>query len=374
MNFSENYFDCAIITVLREEMKLFLDKFKENILIKEKKQNYTTFYFCDKKNNVRNGIIYNVGSDMGNTEACRLMYEFTRKYKADIYINVGLACGVNDVEIGDVIMVSDCFSLSENNSTTSQLQKTPLENYDKDYAESVFNNISEEFIVSFKNYSKTEIENTELIIDKKIKSKKEREIAMDFFRNKINNIHFGKCATVPSVVKDKKTFDQIKGIRKCNILEMEAYYLALWHGIIKNNENNKIDETSKFLILKSPSDNGISNTKTLLEKVGSRQLAMTNLSLVTKYLIEEIIDFHNSETKTIPNLIEEFYSNKSMDSTALNYEDRNSFNHLCSYIISNKSIDDYFEYAKNILKKRWSNFDYLWSCGNGKINFFYLFI
>lgn len=369
MNSSIKFFDCAIITVLREEMKLFLEKFKNNIFIIEKKQNYTTFYFCDKNNNVRTGIIYNIGNAMGNSEACRLMYEFTRNYKADVFINVGIACSVNDVNIGDVILVSECYSLSENNSSRSNMQKTSLQGYDDEYIKNIFNNINDDCFESFKAFSKDKIENIESSIKEKIKSQTDQKIALKFFKEKSNSIALGKCATVPQVVKDKETYDKIKEIRKCNILEMEAYYLALWHSIIKRNEPDKIDGNSQFIILKSPSDDGKKKSKNLLEKIGARQLAMSNLSFLTKYLMEEVIDFNNTETLSIPEFINNKYNAKSIDSFTQKNYDKNSFNNLCSYLIKEKT-EDYFEYAKNILKNDGAILTIYGPAGTGKSTFF----
>ena len=48
MDHNNNYFDCAIITMLMEEMKLFLETFESNIQVIEKHQNYVTFYSYGK--------------------------------------------------------------------------------------------------------------------------------------------------------------------------------------------------------------------------------------------------------------------------------------------------------------------------------------
>ncbi len=367
MDHNNNYFDCAIITMLMEEMKLFLKTFESNIQVIEKHQNYVTFYFCDKMNMVRKGIIYNFGIKMGNTEACRLMYEFTRKYKADIFINVGLACGVHDVNIGDVVIVSQCYSLSENNSTTSGIQITPLDGYDVGYVDSIFNSISDEFLNSYIDYSKIGIEKIDKEIDRC--NEKEQRILQKLFQHKANNIIPGKCATVPSVVKDEGTHQEIQEIRKCSVLEMEAYYFALWHHIIQKNENDRIQSNSKFLILKSPSDNGVGEEKELLERIGSRMLAMSNLSYVTKYLMEEIIEFNNNSAQTIPQFINEIYNIKSIDNLTKKYSDSKAFNDLCVYLIDEYN-DDYFAYAKEILNQDGAVLTIYGPAGTGKSTFF----
>lgn len=351
--------DCAIITVLEEEMKLFLENFKKDVQIVEQRNNYTLFRFCDKDDFVRDGIIYNIGKHMGNSEACRLMYEFTRKYSADIYINIGVSCGLNDVNIGDVIFIETCSSLSEKNSTKSELQQTDL-NYNPDFITSEYNNLPNSFQREFEKYSNDNLQKIQSNLSAKLNNKKspikQKEKIISLFSHEKNEIILGECVTVPYVVKDKDTYQKIVDkARKANVLDMEAYYLALWHQIIQKNEPTKIDSQSKFIMFKSPSDNGIDTDKKLLESIGTRKLSMANLAFVTQYFINNSCSFHSNTNITVPDYMQETFSISSVDSLPDKYEDREAFNKLCPFIIKNlenTKINDYFDFAVHTLSRR----------------------
>lgn len=342
-------FDCAIITVLKEEMELFLKTFKNNIFITTSKANYIIFYFCDKYDHVRKGIIYNIGSKMGNSAACQLMYEFSRKYKADLYINVGVSCGLSDVNIGDVVIVSECCSLAEKNSTNSELQQTQLTNYDNQYIVDMYNDYASTFDKTIKETSQISLAK---VLDKIGKSKVENSDLVNLFPDKLNEVVLGECATVPYVVKDKKTFNKIKKKRrKCNVIDMEAYYLAYWHNLIKRTENERIGKNSKFIIIKSPSDNGVENDKEELERIGTRELAMTNLSSIVECIISQVYTFTNEKVDEISEFINKKFSSRSVDKLFSSNLNPDKFNKLCKYLISNEPVDDYFEFAINALNR-----------------------
>ena len=71
--------DVALIFMLEEEKKLFLDANNSFIIKGDCEQEFTEFIFFDKKNKQRLGVICSSTNSMGNTEAGILFFKLSRK-------------------------------------------------------------------------------------------------------------------------------------------------------------------------------------------------------------------------------------------------------------------------------------------------------
>ena len=118
--------DCALIFMLEEEKKLFLDYNKDFILLSNNSDQFTEFIFFDKDMTQRKGVICSNGIKMGNTEACALFYKLTRYYKAQLYINLGVAGLIKDMNIGDVLIPNRISTMGENNANNEMKQTQDL--------------------------------------------------------------------------------------------------------------------------------------------------------------------------------------------------------------------------------------------------------
>lgn len=338
---------CIIITMLMEERLLFL---KDNISLiynkHEVNNEYLNFVFFDKNNILRTGVFCSGNDKMGNTEACSLFYSLSRKYKADLYINVGVVGYINDVSIGDVIIVNSNYSLSERNDSLGHLQKTDIKLEDKfiekttneinNLFSSEFHQISEKRLKKLKEKVNEYIENNS--IDKQISENLNTIIAHN------NEIKLGSCATYHSVVKDERTRSEIKKIRKTNIVDMESYYFNQWHSLIKTLEPSHSCQKSQMLMIKSVSDTALDKEKEILEKCNSREFAMKNIYDVVSFLITSQFTFRR-ENKSQISLYEFFrekISNKHIDRFACvnPFLSVRFFDELCFRIIDTKQIGD----------------------------------
>ena len=320
--------DCALIFMLDEERDYFL-KFNNQFIFEVRDfGKYIEFTFFDKLGYLRKGVICSNGTAMGNTESCSLFYKLSREYTADLYINLGVSGVIKDVNIGDVVVVTRLSTLGEENATGSpwQLKDVPVQFADD--AE----NAAMKLHKFFSNFSESTKEGVLELKNELKKIGKESLCSFDF-----NTIKTGWCGTVPEVIKGEKGRENFPIIRKLNIIDMEAYYLVLWHSLIKKTEPEHSSQCSEILVFKSASDNGDEN-KQIMEDCGSRKLAMTNLSnVVTKYCTE-IHDFPRNTNETIFT----FFNNEVKKSSADEFAEESShnfdktvaqFEKLCSYFI-----------------------------------------
>lgn len=282
--------DCALIFMLDEERDLFLKNNKDFIITTPiNSEGFIEFTFFDKKLLLRKGVICSQGKKMGNTEACQLFYKLSRYYKAHLYINIGVAAVIEGVNIGDVVIAERISTMGENNANTAkrQIEDFPYKNSVASIVQNLnsslnlFTQESKKAISQFKN---------------KLKAK-----GLDY--DQIYNIKFteniirsGWCLTVPEVIKDIEKSPDLKDLRKLHLIDMEAYYFALWHDLVKQHEPENSLKDSVFLAIKSVSDCRDEN-KGLMEESGSRIMAMNNLyTVVSEYCTE--IHSYNRQTKT----------------------------------------------------------------------------
>ncbi len=300
--------DCALIFMLDEERDLFLEHNSELIITSEKNNMFVEFIFFDKNMSLRKGVICSNGKKMGNSEAVHLFYMLSRKYKAHLYINLGVAGLIDDMNIGDVLVVERLSTMGENNANNTDKQLVDLFSGNK-LAISAVNELKS-LLKSFSD----DTANSVLEFKKNLKSANIATKYKGFERNfKDNKIMAGHCVTVSEVIKDISKYPELKKLRKINLIDMEAYYIALWHNIVKNNEPNNSIIDSDFLAFKSVSDYGDEN-KPFMEQFGSRNIAMKNLcTVVTAYCTKIYTYKQESNTKVYDYLSKEI-SEKSLDS------------------------------------------------------------
>lgn len=133
--------DCALLFMLDEEKNSFIEHNEQLIISEPNDGEFTEFFFFDKNGMYRTGVMFSGGEKMGNTEACYLFYRVSRKYVAELYINIGVAGVVNGIEVGDVLLATQLSTFGEQNATNAPWQSTGLNIEYNKFAESAFNNI-----------------------------------------------------------------------------------------------------------------------------------------------------------------------------------------------------------------------------------------
>lgn len=318
--------DCALLMMLDEERERFTAHNHHLIIREPDSDGFVPFIFFDKDGKLRNGIIYSYGKKMGNTEACKLFYKFSRKYRAHLYINLGVAGYFSDINIGDVLFADRLSTLSEDNATNVKWQS-------KDGRfRANFPNFSQSFIDSFEEKSKQRIDD----FHKQLNLYKDKEEISELLEVDVNKITAGRCLTVPEVVKGDKENSRIPIIRKGNVIDMEAYYLFEWYELIKEQEPWCAIEGSSFLVFKSVSDMADTN-KTLVEKCGSRDLAMANLCDVVCTYLTDVHTFERETKEDIRTYFQSEISNQSLDPLFLQastVEQTKAFGKFCRYFIT----------------------------------------
>ena len=306
--------DCAFIFMLDEERDLFLKHNKHFILTEKPTARFQEFIFFDKNKALRKGVICSNGKEMGNTEACKLFYLLSRHYSASLYVNVGVAAQINDVNVGDVIIVNRLSTSAEHND---DIHKTQVQDYT-----SSNDNLTADICFEL-----------EQIINKNNSFINESAQRLSQFKSKLgktllkkykplvesthNQLAAGWCLTVPQVIKDKDNSSVIQDQRKLNIVDMEAYYLASWYNIIKNYEPWLMQEDTLFLSFKSVSDYGDSN-KMKFESAGSRSLAMHNLYDVVSKYCTVLHDYSLPSSSSLEQYFLDTVYKKCVDSIAAN--------------------------------------------------------
>ena len=336
--------DCIILTILKEEREHFLSNNKFFIMYETKSEagvNYTEFDFLDKNSHIRKGVICDFGKRMGITNAIKFFHLISQKYKSLLYINAGVAAGIKRDTIGDVFCIEELQTICENNDTSVpefQFKGTgdiPIDKYcglaDSDIIRESSGRLIKE------------------IIDN---GASDANILNQLFKRKHNKIASGKCVTTNSVIKDKETRDKLKSIRKSNVIEMEAYYIYDWFKLLQSLQ--VIEEKAEMLIFKVPSDTGVESEKELLERLGARDLAMSNLYMVVSHLICTLYQFHGTGLDVIKywneNIFEQGiddYAKKKNGEVLHNYfgkviydnqYNQISFDILCENICTSESI------------------------------------
>ena len=331
--------DCALLMMLDEERDKFIKHNHHLVIEKPKSSGFVPFTFFDRQGKLRKGIIYSCGKKMGNTEACKLYYKFSRQYKAHLYINLGVSGYFNDINIGDVLFVDRLSTLSEDNATNSELQIT-----DGPFS-AVFPTFSQAFLESFKKTSCKRLEN----FHKKLKDKKEttdleldETRLTDLLKTKFNIIKAGRCLTVPEVIKGDVGKSRFPDIRKGSVVDMEAYYLFDWYRLINKQEPHRMVAKSSFLVFKSVSDMADDN-KAIVEECGSRDLAMANLCDVVCAYLTDVHTFYRETEETISTYFQTEIRQRSLDplftinSTA---EQKEAFGNLCRFFMTTDSKED----------------------------------
>lgn len=283
--------DCAIIFMLAEERKLFLESNHKFINIQQGgDENFNEFYFIDKTGKLRLGVICSSEEDMGNHAAGKLFYRLSRRYRASLYINIGVAGRISQINVGDVIFVDRLSSAGENNANNSRYHLTPANvNHSAAIREVIGFFCSKKF--EFSQYSK----DLHKAFVRGVKAAAPRDGSGLAEAGKANVCRRGWCVTFPEVIKDRehpdfKNFMETGVRNKAHVADMEAYYLSEWHDLIEEEEGTSDGGSSDFIAIKSVSDCG-DERKELYEKCGSRRLAMNNLAEITTCLCCERYDF-----------------------------------------------------------------------------------
>ncbi len=331
--------DCALLMMLDEERDKFI-KYNHHLVI-EKPDNsgYVPFIFFDKQGKLRKGVIYSCGKNIGNTEACKLYYKFSRRYKAHLYVNLGVAGYFNDINVGDVLFVDRLSTLGEDNATntTWQLKDSPFSATSPTFSQSFqdsFERTSRKRLHNFHEQLKEEKGKTDLNFN-------ETKL-MDLLKIKSNTIKTGRCLTVPEVIKGDIGKSRFPAIRKGSVVDMEAYYLFDWYKLIKKQEPQRTVAKSSFLVFKSVSDMADEN-KAIVEKCGSRDLAMENLCDVVCAYLTNVHTFSRDTEQTIRTYFQTEICQRSLDplfskdSTAAQKE---AFGNLCHYFMTTDSKEN----------------------------------
>jgi len=132
MERSENLkqIDCAILFMLDEERDLFIEANHKFILLENSiEDGFIEFIFLDKDCNIRSGVMCSDGTNMGNHKAGVLFYKLSRHYVASLYLNVGLAARLKDVNVGDVLFVDRLSTAGENNANNKPYQQSDAISY-----------------------------------------------------------------------------------------------------------------------------------------------------------------------------------------------------------------------------------------------------
>lgn len=333
--------DCALLMMLDEERDKFIKHNHHLVIGKPDSSGFVPFTFFDQQGKLRKGIIYSCGKKMGNTEACKLYYKFSRQYKAHLYINLGVSGYFNDINIGDVLFVDRLSTLSEDNATNSELQIT-----DGPFS-ATFPTFPQAFLDSLKKTSCKRLQNfhTRLNLKKENTDFKFDEVKLaDLLKIKSNTIKAGRCLTVPEVIKGDVGKSRFPDIRKGSVVDMEAYYLFDWYRLIKKEEPQRMVEKSSFLVFKSVSDMADDN-KAIVEECGSRDLAMANLCDVVCAYLTDVHTFYRETEETISTYFQTEIRQRSLDplfiknSTA---EQKEAFGNLCRFFMTTDSKENIF--------------------------------
>lgn len=317
--------DCALLMMLDEERDLFLQQNSQLIVEKVDSAGFVPFTFFDKEGKQRAGVIFSKGKEMGNTEACKMFYEFSRRYKAHLYINLGVAGYFKDMNIGDVLIANRLSTLGENNATNA-----PWQIKDGSYRGP---NIPQRSWDSFRKNSKKRL--SEFYAELQKHSEYSEEKFSDLMKEEYNTVKKGRCITVPEVIKGDEN-DRFPITRVGNVIDMEAYYLYDWHELIKNREPWLAVENSVFLSFKSVSDMA-NDTKAVVEECGSRTLAMANLCDVVCEYLTEIHTFERAEDQTIYSYFQSKIGRQSLDPLFQKDTDarmEKKFGNLCRYFMT----------------------------------------
>lgn len=349
---SLTHFACIIIMMLKEEKESFLAHNKRLLINGSKRDDgYTEFIFFDKEGRQRKGLICSGDQEMGNTEACELFYKISRKYTADLYINLGVAGYIKDVQIGDVIVVKRISTLGEGNASDSpwQLLDGPSQKDAVKIQQGLCDTCGEAFIAE--SSPKLSQFRTDIQEESNLLEEEKNEICGPEDRNQIRS---GWCVTVPEVIKTNEESEQnsrFPVLRKCNVMDMEAYYFVHWHELIKKVEPEHSCPESKFIIFKSASDMA-NKHKAVVEKCGSRDLAMANLCFAVCAYLTDVHEFPQNprKNKTLLNYFNEVIYSKSRDSLLLprtskgqsrgEQAEEQNFGKLCRYFISTTSAEE----------------------------------
>ncbi len=330
--------DVALIFMLEEEKKLFLNANRSFIIHDESEQEFTEFVFFDKNLKQRSGVICSSTNSMGNTEAGILFFKLSRRYKAHLYINIGVSCHISEIQIGDVLICNRISTLGENNANNTKKQPLDLnmnntalilesaKKVGKMFTE-LLSDENEQDICCFKQELKSKLDN------------------LDQYKNlnklKTNNVKLGWCVTVSEVIKDRDRFFEEAELRKVNIIDMEAYYFGRWFQTINEEDSYHSCTDSVFMAFKSVSDYGDIN-KAIMEECGSRKLAMKNLCFAVCIFCTAIYDFPIESNTDLYSYFTNEICEKSLDKAVLDYDS------VCNHIQTFESSFKYLIHSDNI--------------------------
>lgn len=330
--------DVVLIFMLEEEKKLFLNANSSFIIIDDSEQEFTEFVFFDKNLKQRSGVICSSTNSMGNTEAGILFFKLSRKYKAHLYLNIGVACHISEIQIGDVLICNRISTLGENNANNTK--KLPLDlsmnnnTLIQDSVKKVRKMIAESF--------SAENEQDVSCFKQNLKSKLND---LDQYKNlnklKTNNIKQGWCVTVSEVIKDRDRFFEEAPLRKVNVIDMEAYYFGRWFQTINEDDSYHSCTNSIFMAFKSVSDYGDQN-KAIMEECGSRTLAMKNLCFAVCTFCTAIYDFPTESDMDLFSYFTDKICEKSLDKAVADY------NLVCNQIKEFESSFKYIIHSDNL--------------------------
>jgi len=321
--------DCAILFMLDEERDFFLEYNHKFFIASGKSDIFLEFFFIDKNAKLRTGVLCSDGANMGNYAASVLFYKLSRKYKAHLYINVGVAGRIDEVNVGDVLFVDRLSSTGENNANNKTYQLQDAISYTRlEHRRVEVRRTINSFVDGGFSFSETSNKLNHQFIEAVTK-----EMGIPFSEDSLvslplgvcqkNKCRRGWCITFPEVIKDKDNPDYkafLDPLRpKSALIDMEAYYLSEWHALIKREEPDNSVSNSEFIAIKSVSDCG-DNNKLKYEKSGSRHLAMNNLTEAVTCLCCEFYSFPRTTSKdgTLLQMLDEIVSQNSIIKTVRN--------------------------------------------------------
>lgn len=279
--------DVALIFMLEEEKNLFLDTNDSLIVLNDGEQGFTEFIFFDKNLNRRKGVICSSTNSMGNTEAGILFFKLSRRYKAHLYINIGVSCHISEIQIGDVLICNRISTLGENNANNTQKQPLDLSMNINNLIQNSVQKIGKMFAGAFSYENKRDMDCFKQKLQLKLGDLDQYEGLNNL---QTNNVKQGWCVTVSEVIKDRERFFKEAPLRKVNVIDMEAYYFGKWFQVINDYDPEHSCPNSIFMAFKSVSDYGDTN-KSIMEECGSRKLAMKNLCFAVCSFCTAIYDF-----------------------------------------------------------------------------------
>lgn len=330
--------DVALIFMLEEEKRLFLDANHSFIILDDGEQEFTEFIFFDKNFKKRMGVICSSTNSMGNTEAGILFFKLSRKYKAHLYINIGVSCHISDIQIGDVLICNRISTLGENNANNSPKQPLDLSiNYNNLIAKSI-KKIGK---ISKKSFLRENKQDVSCFINRLQDRLGDLDRYQGLNNLESNEIKGGWCVTVSEVIKDRKRFFNETPLRKVNVIDMEAYYFGKWIQVINDNDPEHSCSDVKYMAFKSVSDYGDDN-KAVMEECGSRILAMKNLCFAVCSFCNEVYDFPTESNMDLYSYFTNEICEKSLDKAVPNYDC------VCNQIQNFESTFSYFIYSDSV--------------------------